>query len=122
LPSTSSLRPLTSPRLCVYHVNNMSPRIPIDRTKIADFCRRWKVVELALFGSVLRDDFRADSDVDVLVSFAHDAEWDLYDLVYMRDELSAIFDREVHVVEKAGLRNPFRRHSILTTNEVIYAA
>jgi len=49
--------------------------VPIDR--IAEFCRRWKITELALFGSVLRDDFRPDSDVDVLVTFAPDAPWSL---------------------------------------------
>jgi len=49
------------------------PRIVIPKERIADFCRRWKITELALFGSVLREDFRADSDVDVLVTFAPDA-------------------------------------------------
>lgn len=56
----------------------MSARIPIDREKIAEFCRRWKITEFALFGSVLREDFRPDSDVDVLVTFAPDAEWGLF--------------------------------------------
>ncbi len=99
----------------------MSPRIPIDHTRIADFCRRWKITEFALFGSVLRDDFLPDSDVDVLVTIAPDAQWDLYDLVYMQDELAVIFARPVHVVDKDGLRNPFRRRSILNSREVIYA-
>ncbi len=97
-------------------------RIPIPEDAIADFCRRWKVVEFSLFGSVLRDDFRPDSDVDVLVSFADDAPWSLADLVEMQDELRALFDRDVDLVEREALRNPFRRHAILTTREVIHAA
>lgn len=94
--------------------------IPMDR--IETFCRKWKIRELSLFGSVLRDDFRPDSDVDVLVSFEPDDTWDLFHLVEMRDELIALFDRDVDLVEKEGLRNPFRRRSIMDTREVIYAA
>jgi predicted nucleotidyltransferase len=100
----------------------MSVHIQVDPHRIADFCRKWKITELALFGSVLRDDFRPESDVDVLVSFGPDAGWSLFDLVDMQDELKQIFGREVDLVEKAGVRNPFRRHAILTTREVIYAA
>jgi predicted nucleotidyltransferase len=78
----------------------------------------WSVV----FGSVLREDFGTDSDVDVLVSFQPDSTWDLLDLVDMRDELKALFGRNVDLVEEEGLRNPFRRSSILSTRQVIYAA
>jgi uncharacterized protein len=95
-------------------------QVAIDREQIEAFCRKWKVRELSLFGSALREDFGPDSDVDVLVSFTPDDPWDLYDLVAMRDELAAIFGRNVDLVEKEGLRNPFRRHRILTTREVIY--
>ena len=94
--------------------------VPMDR--IEAFCRKWKIRELSLFGSVLRDDFRPDSDVDVLVSFDPEAPWDLFHLVEMRDELIALFGRDVDLVEKEGLRNPFRRRTILDTREVIYAA
>ena len=96
--------------------------IDIPEERIADFCRRWKVVELALFGSVLRDDFRPDSDIDVLVTFTADCGWSLFDLAEMREELKDIFQREVDLVEKEGLRNPFRRHEILNHMEVVYAA
>jgi predicted nucleotidyltransferase len=94
--------------------------IPMDR--IEEFCRRWKIREFSLFGSVLREDFGPDSDVDVLVSFEPDAEWDLFHLVDMRDELMALFGRDVDLVEKEGLRNPFRRRTILDTRKVIYHA
>lgn len=100
----------------------MSPKIAIDRDKIAEFCRRWKITELAFFGSVLRDDFRPDSDVDVLVTFAPDAHWSLFDLVEIQDTLSEMLGRKVDLIEKRGLRNPFRRYEILRTKEVVYAA
>ena len=98
------------------------PRIPIDHQRIAEFCRKWRITEFALFGSVLRDDFSPDSDVDVLVTFAADAPWSLLDVVSMIDELKAIFGRDVDLVEKGAIRNPYRRHSILTTKEIVYAA
>jgi predicted nucleotidyltransferase len=100
----------------------VSRNIDMPMDKIEAFCRKWKIRELSLFGSVLRDDFGPDSDVDVLVSFEADAPWDLFHLVEMRDELMALFGRDVDLVEKEGLRNPFRRRTILDTREVIYAA
>jgi len=97
------------------------PRIDIPKDRIAEFCRKWKIRELSLFGSVLREDFRPDSDVDVLVELKPDHGWSLYEWVDMIEELKGLFGREVNLVEKTGLRNPFRRHSILTTREVVYA-
>ena len=94
--------------------------VPKDR--IAEFCRRWKIVELSLFGSVLRDDLRPESDVDVLVTFARDARHSLFDIVHMKDELRKIFGREVDLVQENLLDNPFRRREILRTKELIYAA
>ena len=96
-------------------------RIDLPGEKIAEFCRRWKVTEFGLFGSVLRDDFRPDSDVDVLVTFAVDAGWSLFDLVEMQEELKAIIGHEVELVEREGLRNPFRRREILRNLQVVYA-
>ena len=103
----------------------MSARIPIDRNKIAEFCRRWKITEFALFGSVLRDDFRPDSDVDVVVTFAPDAEWSLFDDVDMEEELSAIFGRKVDLVSRRAVErsdNWIRRKAILSTAEPVYVA
>jgi predicted nucleotidyltransferase len=97
-------------------------KIEMPMDKITAFCQKWKITEFSLFGSVLRDDFRPDSDVDVLVTFAENAGWDLYDWVTMIDELKVIFGREVDLVSKKGLRNPFRRRNILATHEVLYAA
>ncbi len=98
----------------------MSLQIPRDR--IAEFCRRRNIAELALFGSVLRNDFRSDSDVDVLVTFTPNALHSLFDLAEMREELKNIFGREVDLVEKAALRNPFRRSHILKNMEVVYGS
>ena len=96
--------------------------IAIPHDQLADFCRRWQIVELALFGSVLRDDFRTDSDIDVLVKFAPGEHWSLFDLVTMQLELEQIFERKVDLVEPDSLANPFRRRTILKDPEVIYAA
>jgi hypothetical protein len=96
--------------------------IDVPKEAIAEFCRRWKVAELALFGSVLRDDFRADSDVDVLISFGPEAHPSLLELVELREDLKDLFGRKVDLVERAGLRNPFRRRAILSTAEVVYAS
>ena len=96
--------------------------LDVSAGKLEAFCRTWKVKELSLFGSVLRDDFGPDSDIDVLVVFAEDAEWSLWDIVEIRDELKTLFGREVDLVEKRALRNPFRKHEILKTHEVIYAS
>ena len=94
----------------------------LSEDQLAAFCRRWKIQELALFGSALREDFRPDSDVDVLVTFAPEAPWSLFDLVAMQEELEDFFGRPVDLVEKAALRNPFRRHAILKHQKVLYAA
>ena len=99
----------------------MSTKVKFDRQKVAELCRRYGVAELALFGSVLRDDFRADSDVDVLVSFGSEAHPSLLELVELREDLKDLFGREVDLVERDGLRNPFRRRAILSTAEVVYA-
>ena len=100
----------------------MRLQIPVDRALIKTFCRKWKIAELAFFGSVLRDDFRPDSDVDVLVTFADDAHWSSYEWVDMIDELERLFGRKVDLVSARGLRNPFRRHAILSSRHVLYAA
>jgi len=88
---------------------------------IRTFCRKWKIEELSLFGSALRTDFRPDSDLDVLATFAKDAQWSVFDHSRMSEELSTLLGRKVDIVEGADLSNPFRRHEILTTRKVIYA-
>ena len=96
--------------------------IDIPESQLAELCRKWKVTEMSLFGSILRDDFGPDSDVDVLVVFQPDAPWSMWDLMDMKAELEALFGRAVDLVEKEALRNPWRKRRILGTYEVVYAA
>jgi hypothetical protein len=100
-------------------------KVKIPKAKIAEFCRRWDVSELAIFGSALRADFRPDSDVDVLVSFTPEAKVSLFDMVHMQDELNQIFGRDVDLISKRGVedsRNYLRRKAILESAQVIYVA
>ena len=98
------------------------PRLAVPRDRLADLCRRWKVTELSFFGSVMREDFRADSDVDVLVTFEPTADWSLLDLVTMQQELATMLGRPVDLVEEAALRNPYRRSAIQRSKHILYAA
>ena len=85
---------------------------------------RWNVSELALFGSVLRSDFRSDSDIDMLISFSSSADWSLFDHVKMQQELENILGRQVDLVSKRAIErshNWIRRREILETAKVIYA-
>lgn len=100
----------------------MGIQLGIDQDRITAFCHKWRITEFALFGSVLRDDFGPESDVDVLVSFEPEAPWSLWDLIDMKYELQEIFGRDVDLVEKKALRNPFRRKAILSTHQVIHGA
>lgn len=100
----------------------MNKNAQLDREDLAAFCRKWRIRELSLFGSALRDDFGPDSDLDFLVSFQPGAGFDLLDIVDMKAELEERFGRSVDIVEKEAIRNPWRRYEILNTREVIYAA
>lgn len=98
--------------------------LDIPHNEIADFCQRWQIVELSLFGSALRDDFHTDSDVDVLVTFAEDVRWTLFDHVTMQDELRDLFGRKVDLVSRSGIensQNTLRKRAILDTAQTVYA-
>ncbi len=97
----------------------MRARVPVDREKIAEFCRKWKVTELSLFGSVLRDDFRPDSDVDVLVEFEPGHTPGLA-FIDMEDELTGMFGRRVDLVMRGALNRRVRKY-VLSELEVEYA-
>jgi uncharacterized protein len=99
--------------------------VEIPAERIADFCRRWQITELALFGSVLRDDFGPESDVDVLVSFDEEAHWSLFDMLRMEQQLKSILGRDVDLVERKAVElspNYIRRRHILESVEPIYVA
>ncbi len=94
--------------------------IEIAEDALTSFCMKWKVRELSLFGSILRDDFGPESDIDVLITFEPEAPWSLWDLMDMQKELQNLTGRPIDLIEKEGLRNPFRKSEILSTNRVIY--
>ncbi|HEX8341785.1 MAG TPA: nucleotidyltransferase domain-containing protein [Tepidisphaeraceae bacterium] len=98
--------------------------ISLPMEAIEAFCQKWGVTELALFGSVLRDDFGPDSDVDVMVTFANPEKRYWGDVLDMEDELAAAFGRPADMVEKAGILrgvNPLRIKKIVDSARVIYA-
>lgn len=97
-------------------------RFTLPRKKIAEFCKRWSITEFSIFGSVLRDDFRPNSDIDVLISIDPKAHIGLFQIIEMKLELEEMFKRPVDLVEKEGLKNPYRRKAILQTAQVVYAA
>ncbi len=93
-----------------------------SRDMLADVCRRWRMNELAVFGSVARGTSRPDSDVDLLVSFQPGAPWSSLDLLDLREELVGLFGRRVDLVEESALRNPYRKASILKDKTPIHVA
>lgn len=98
--------------------------IELPMQKIADFCHKWQVTEFSLFGSILRDDFRSDSDIDVMVQFHPDAHPTFRSLDQMEAELKTIFHRDIDLITRQGIessRNYLRRHEILSSAQVIYA-
>lgn len=98
--------------------------ISIPHQQLAEFCQRWKIRELALFGSVLRDDFTSTSDVDMLVTFAEDANWSLLDHIKMQQELEALLQRKVDLLSKRAVEqssNWIRRDTILGTARTLIA-
>ena len=97
----------------------------ISTDQISTFCQKWQIKEMCLFGSVLRDDFTSDSDIDVLVSFASEVRCSLFDLVRMENELKDLWGRQVDLISRRGVessRNYLRRDAILSSANVIYAA
>lgn len=101
----------------------VASRVPLDLERIAEFCRKWGIREMALFGSVLRDDFDSErSDVDVLFRFLPGARWPGGWDNPMDDEIQEIFGRKVDLIEAKLVTNPFRRRSIFDSARTIYAA
>jgi hypothetical protein len=97
----------------------------IQQERIVEFCRRWKIRRLAVFGSAVRGKLRADSDIDLLVTFASDAGWSMFDHYRMEDELVKLLGREVDLVSKVAIEenpNPIFRHEIIDSAMEIYAA
>lgn len=93
--------------------------IHLDANLVAEICQQHAIRELALFGSVTRDDFRPESDVDVLIDFEPDARVGLFEFVGIRDKLAALVGREVDLVTKRML-SPYFKDEVLANREVVY--
>ena len=103
----------------------VNPQLAVDESRLATFCRRWKIAELAVFGSALRSDFRPDSDVDLLVTFSAEADWSVLDHVTMETELSEIVGRKIDLVNRRAVErsgNWIRREAILGSAEPFFVA
>lgn len=98
------------------------PSLTISREELAAFCQRWGIKELSLFGSAARGELRPDSDVDFMIDFDGTVRIGLYELVDIHDELAELLGREVDVIEKGTITNPFRKASIDRDLTVLYAA
>jgi uncharacterized protein len=98
------------------------PNIDIDENLIISLAKKYRIQELAFFGSILRDDFNDQSDIDILVKFIDGNDYSLFDLFEIKEEFEKILGKEVDLVEKDGLRNPYRRENIIKNAKVIYAA
>jgi predicted nucleotidyltransferase len=94
----------------------------ISEEQIQAICRKYAIKNIAVFGSILREDFRTDSDIDFLVGFDDDASISLFDLMELESDLSSLFNRAVDIVEPTALKNPIRRQAILNSCETLYAA
>jgi len=100
------------------------PVFQLPYYQIVAFCQRWRITELAIFGSILREDFGPESDIDILVTFAPEVQWSLLDYVEMQDELQTILGRSVDLLSRKSIEgspNYLRRQAILDAAEVIYA-
>ena len=102
---------------------NPDQRFNIQPNQLQEICQQWQITELALFGSVLRDDFNAESDIDVLVSFAEEAKITFFDLDTIESQLSKLFNRPVDIVTKQAIEqshNWIRKNNILNNAKIIY--
>ena len=97
----------------------------VSQEQIEQFCGRWKISRLAVFGSAVEGKLRRDSDIDLLVAFAPDADWSMFDHFTMEDELARLFGRDVDLVNVRALEenpNPAYHREIVGSARQIYAA
>ncbi len=104
-------------------VNDLDRRLKIEPEQLKEICQQWKIIELALFGSVLKDDFNAQSDIDILVSFDEGTAIAFFDLETIEEQLSMLFNRPVDLVTRKAVQqshNWIRKQNILSNSQVIY--
>ncbi|MDX2213354.1 MAG: nucleotidyltransferase family protein [Oculatellaceae cyanobacterium bins.114] len=100
-------------------------KIQLPQPELAAFCQKWKIKEMSFFGSVLREDFRSDSDIDIIVNFEGNSTWGILELVRMKRELKTLLGREVDLMTKKSIEqshNWIRRQEILGTAQIVYVA
>jgi predicted nucleotidyltransferase len=98
------------------------PKFELDDQSIQELAKRYRIIELSLFGSALRNDFSDRSDLDFLVVFSDDVDYSYFDLMEVKESLEKATNRRVDLIEKDSIKNPYRRKEILETAKVIYAA
>jgi len=96
--------------------------ITVDMNSVMEIAHSYRIRQISVFGSALRDDFSSNSDIDLLVTFERDAEVSLFDIMELEERFSGVFGRTVQIVEPESLRNPVRRRTILSTSVSLYAA
>jgi uncharacterized protein len=116
---------LKLPWAMLQNLDFLEERLGVSSTTLADFCRRWYITEMSFFGSVLRDDFRPESDVDLLVSFAPEFRRGLVETLEIQSQLQQLLGREVDLIVKKALErseNIPRRDRIFSSAQVVYVA
>ncbi len=101
----------------------LRPNLTVDRQQLRELCDRWQITQLELFGSVLRDDFRPDSDIDLLVTWDDRSRWTLLDFAQMHEDFAQLFDHPVDLASKRAIEqsdNPLRRAAILQSTQLLY--
>lgn len=100
-------------------------QLNVDENGLKNLCVKWRISKLEAFGSVLREDFTPDSDIDLLVSFAPDAKWSYFDLYDAEEEFRLLLGREVDLVSRRGIessQNWIRRQAILESAVPVYGS
>jgi uncharacterized protein len=101
---------------------HLHDRLNLTPTELQQLCQQWQIQEFALFGSILRSDFRPDSDIDILLTFQPQTTWTLFDIVHLQQDLEHRTGRKIDLAEKPQLQNPYRRAEILKTHRILYVS
>ena len=98
------------------------PKLEINENKVKEIASSYKILELYIFGSALRQDFNDKSDIDLLIKLSKDSGYSIFELIEIKEKFENLFSRKIDLVELEGLRNPYRKEEILKTAKMIYAA
>ena len=98
------------------------PKLEINENKVKEIASSYKILELYIFGSALRQDFNDKSDIDLLIKLSKNSGYSIFELIEIKEKFEKLFNRKIDLVELEGLRNPYRKEEILKTAKMIYAA